>query len=284
MLHYTLNAPLFSDYAHKKRFIRLPKGTRMGYQATEPFDFPEGTVLVKNFYYPSDFRKPEGRRRILETRLLVKKEDAWKALVYQWNEAQTEAERVLTGAEVPVEWRDEHGTLQRIQYSIPSQPQCKSCHDFNGKMTPIGPTARQLHTNEQLDQWHAEGLLESLPVKRPRLADYRNEQEALNARARAWLEINCAHCHRKEGPAKNSGLYLLASQKDPYRLGVKKAPIAAGRGSGGHKYGIMPGQPDQSILVHRIESLEPGEMMPELGRKMTHEEGVALIRQWIEQM
>lgn len=117
-----------------------------------------------------------------------------------------------------------------------------------------------------------------------KLVSYDDESVAVSERARAWLEINCAHCHRADGPAKNSGLYLLSSENDPSRLGVGKAPVAAGKGSGGLLYGIVPGKPDESILQYRIESIHPGIMMPELGRSVTHEEGVALLRQWIKEM
>ncbi len=281
---YEINSPLFSDYAHKARFIRLPENSKIGYDANEVLDFPDESILVKHFYYPKDFNAPEQNLKILETRLLIKKEDEWDAIVYQWNDEQTEAERLVLGAEVPVEWTDQHGELQRINYSIPSQPQCKSCHEFNGKLVSIGPTIRQLNRGEQLSSWSARGLIDLPSEELPRLADYENESEILDSRARAWLEINCAHCHRKEGPAKNTGLYLLASEKEPYRLGVNKPPVAAGRGSANLKFGIVPGNPNESILVHRIETMEPGEMMPELGRKMQHVEGIALIRKWIEEM
>ncbi|WP_370086161.1 SO2930 family diheme c-type cytochrome [Ekhidna sp.] len=285
MFPYTINAALFSDYAFKARFIKLPDGEKISYRVNEVLDFPIGTILIKNFYYPSDFQKPDDARRILETRLLIHEAEEWKAIVYRWNDEQTQAERLILGEQVPVEWKDKEDVLQRINYSIPSQPQCKSCHDLGGKLTPIGPSARQLNRDNQLINWNEEGWIDLKEnIQLPKLTDYENVNEPLDLRARAWLEVNCAHCHRREGPAKNSGLYLLASQTDLYRLGVNKPPIAAGKGSGGLKYSIVPGNPDQSILVHRIESLEPGEMMPELGRKLTHREGVELIREWIEEM
>lgn len=284
VMPYDINSPLFSDYAFKKRFVRLPDGKLINYDSTEVLGFPIGTVLIKNFYYPKDFDQPEGARRIVETRLLIHEEKKWKAIVYEWNEEQTDAKRLILGNEVPIEWKDNQGLLQRVNYSIPSQPQCKSCHDFNGKMQPIGPTVRQLNKDGQLQSWMETGKLEKIEFDLPKLVSYSDEKEPLNLRARAWLEVNCAHCHRSEGPAKNSGLYLLASQKDMYRLGVNKPPIAAGKGSGGLRYSIVPGSPDRSILVHRITTMEPGEMMPELGRKMVHQEGVELVRKWIEEM
>jgi len=106
----------------------------------------------------------------------------------------------------------------------------------------------------------------------------------LDQRARAWLEINCAHCHNPDGPARTSGLDLLATQTDSSKMGMRKTPTAAGRGSGGRFYDIVAGKPDASILVYRIESKEPGVMMPELSRRLIDEEGVKLIRAWIASM
>jgi len=129
-------------------------------------------------------------------------------------------------------------------------------------------------------------VLSNLPdiKKVTALVNYDDATTALDLRARAWLEINCAHCHRADGPAKNSGLHLLASETNLSKLGVGKAPVAAGKGSGGLQYDIVPGKPDQSILQFRIESVHPGIMMPELGRSITHMEGVELVRKWIEEM
>src|ERR1700728_112657 len=123
------------------------------------------------------------------------------------------------------------------------------------------------------------------PSGAPRLAAWDDPKSGtLDARARAWLEINCAHCHNPGGPARNSGLDLLASQHNPTAFGIYKVPVAAGPGSGGRQYDIVPGRPDQSIVAYRIASTHPRVMMPELGKRMVHEEGVALVRQWIAEM
>jgi hypothetical protein len=68
------------------------------------------------------------------------------------------------------------------------------------------------------------------------------------------------------------------------RLGVLKSPVAAGRGSGKNRYGIVPGKPQESILVYRMESNDPGIRMPELGRQIEHQEGIALVKAWIKTM
>lgn len=295
LIPYDINTPLFTDYALKARFVKLPENIFAKYDSTEVMNFPVGTILVKNFYYQSDLTDQNSRRRIIETRLLVHKEIGWDALVYLWNEEQTEAELIITGKSVPVSWKDQNGVLQDVNYAVPNLVQCKSCHDKSGRITPIGPSARQLNKSysyedgvmNQLDKWHETGILTGLPTaaNRPKLPVWNDsETGTLDQRARAWLEINCAHCHRPEGPAKNTGLYLTYAEKDEYRIGIQKPPVAAGRGSGGLKYAIVPGKPEQSIIALRISSTDPGVMMPELGRKMKHEEGVQLISDWIKQM
>ncbi len=95
---------------------------------------------------------------------------------------------------------------------------------------------------------------------------------------------NCSHCHNPVGPAQYSGLHLNVEETNQYHLGTFKSPVAAGTGSGGRRYGIVPGEPDESILEYRMRSLKPGEIMPEYGKSLVHKEGLALIRQWITQM
>ena len=139
----------------------------------------------------------------------------------------------------------------------------------------------------QLEKWQQEGWFEHYPglEKAPKIAVWDDPATgSLDARARAWLDINCAHCHNPKGPASTSGFFLDIHQEDPAVYGVMKTPIAAGRGSGGRDYDIVPGKPNKSILYYRLVSTDPGIMMPELGRKMAHKEGIALIRQWIKEM
>jgi len=111
-----------------------------------------------------------------------------------------------------------------------------------------------------------------------------NEEAALEGRARAYLDINCAHCHKSSGSASNSGLWLDWNVKDPVKWGVGKHPTAAGRGSGDSLVVIAPGFPEKSIMTYRMESREAGVAMPELGRALSDEEGVALIEAWIARM
>lgn len=289
---YEVNAPLFSDYAEKARFIYLPEGARLGYHPDGSFDFPDGAVIIKNFYYWKDARQPKMGRKILETRLLLKENGEWKALEYLWNDSQAEAVLEVAGASFPHQWVNAGGKKQEITYIAPNLNQCKGCHSYDGAFVPIGVTARQLNRMEQgenqLLRWQREGRLQLpdgfAPEQAPRLSDYRLAETELNAAARGYLDGNCAHCHNPHGPASTSGMYLEYNQTEPERIGIGKPPVAAGRGSGSRKYGIVPGKPQESILLFRMESDDPGIRMPELGRQLPHAEGIALIKNWIKNM
>jgi uncharacterized repeat protein (TIGR03806 family) len=295
VIPYDINSPLFSDYAEKVRFIWIPEGATGIYNDSTFFDLPVGTVLIKNFYYPDDFRVDSGPVRIIETRLLVHNENGWRGLPYIWNEAQTEAHLQLAGGEANIEFINKNGQPVQVNYLIPNTNQCQSCHFHYDKQVPIGPAARHLNKSflyedgrqNQLVKWAEAGYLEGIPdpVHAPKMADYRNyESESIDNRARAYLDINCGHCHNPGGAANTSGLFLHVDEDNPTALGIMKPPVAAGKGSGGKSFSIVPGNPDDSILLYRMESTEPGILMPELGRTLVDEEGAALIREWIESL
>lgn len=165
VLPFDLNSALFSDHAHKLRTVWMPAGHSARYQPESAFDFPEGSILSKTFYYP----KAEGgalrqtttaepgspgdgldlsRVRLVETRLLVRRAEGWVALPYVWNEAQTEATLERTGDLKPVELVDDAGRRQRFTYVVPDENQCAACHvtDLKQKaFLPLGPKARHLN-------------------------------------------------------------------------------------------------------------------------------------------
>jgi uncharacterized repeat protein (TIGR03806 family) len=279
---YTLNSPLFSDYASKLRFVRLPEGQSVAYNPDSVLQFPVGTAIVKTFYYPVDERNPKKGRRLMETRVLLHEAKGWVALPYIWNKEQTDAVLEVAGGSDQVSWIDGAGKKQSFEYQVPNMNQCKGCHERSGEMTPIGPSVRQLNDGHQLQNWATAGLLKDLPKDHiPALVNYSNTSASLDDRVKAYLDINCAHCHNPTGPARSSGLYLTWDSKDRTAYGFFKVPVAAGRGSGNLSYDIVPGKPEQSILHYRMASRDPGVMMPELGRQLTHHEGVELVRNWI---
>ena len=292
---YSVNSQLFADYALKRRFIKLPEGIPAAYYPNKTFAMPVGTIIAKTFSYPRDMRDVSLGEKLLETRLLIRGKAGWGGLTYVWNFKQTEAFLEVAGHNTVNTWVDLAGNIQVNDYMIPNTNQCKQCHTLNGKMVPIGIRARHLNRNQdyaggsenQLAYWSRTGMLTGAPSSEeaPRLADYDDPTTgSVDERARAWLEVNCAHCHTKGAPSWNTGLDLMAAQTDSSLFGVYKSPTAAGRGTGGHQYDVVPGKPEESILIYRVASTEPDVAMPELGRSMVHTEGVELVWKWIEGM
>lgn len=288
---YDMATPLFTDFALKFRYVFVPPGQAATYDADEAFAFPVGSALIKTFAYPADFARPGEAIRMVETRVLLHGEDGWKAFAYVWDEAQTDATLKLAGAKLPMAFRDAAGKEVSFTYAVPNKNQCKGCHALNGAVTPIGPKARNLNraadhgagAENQLAQWTRLAILSGAPdpATAPAVPDWRDETQPVDARARAWLDVNCAHCHRAEGPASNSGLFLTWGESDPTALGIGKRPVAAGRGAGDLEFDIAPGEPERSILHRRTASVEPGVMMPELGRSLSDPDAVALLARWI---
>ncbi|MDZ4775478.1 MAG: SO2930 family diheme c-type cytochrome [Alphaproteobacteria bacterium] len=273
---YDLASPLYSDGAIKQRYVFLPRGVRAHFRSAGAFEFPVGAVLVKTFAFPA--YTPGRAFRAIETRLLIRKRDGWTAETYVWNAEGTAAHRQVAGSQVSV-----RVGARDIAYAIPNRNQCKGCHAVNGDLMPIGPSAAHFQLTladvpSTLERWRDSGLIEGAP------ATAREVISGTDARARAYLDINCAHCHSPAGPANTSGLDLRAAQADPAQWGVRKRPIAAGRASGDLAFAIDPGRPERSILLHRMESTDPGVMMPELGRSTIDAEGVELVRKWISEM
>lgn len=250
--------------------------------------------------------------RLLETRLLIHQQTGWQALPYVWNEEQTEAYLALSGDwinlsavhddtynKATAQSNNRQGNnpqAQIVDYIVPDANQCSGCHAVDhsaGEPIPIGPKARHLNLSletdktsiHQLEYWHEQGLLASIPQTiQAKHQDQTNTIPTLADKARAYLDINCGHCHNKTGAADTSGLFLDIHTGYSRALGLCKPPVAAGKGSGNLQYAIVPGDPEHSILVYRMNSLNPAEMMPELGRSLVHQEGVQLIQQWISHM
>ncbi len=291
---YSLRTPLFSDYAEKLRTVSMPEGTRAAWAGDAVFEFPVGTIISKTFFYSIKDGQRVARDTpymadgikalntesawLVETRLLVRAASGWIALPYVWNDAQDEAYLNITGELVRFDVRTPDGIVQPANYLIPSRNQCASCHARrnSGGIHPIGPKA----WNVDLAHWRGLGRL----VIDSAMTDSPMTDDREIPHARRYLDVNCAHCHSDEGAGDTSGLFLGVSETDPIRLGVCKRTIAAGQGTGGHTYGIVPGNASASILIYRMNTGNPAEMMPEIGRSLVHSAGVSLISEWISDM
>lgn len=295
--------PLFTDYAGKLRTMWLPAGRQASLRDGE-LEFPAGSILSKTFYYPTgadgvllessaDPGELDRRQhRMIETRLLVRREDGWHAMAYVWNEEQSEAFLRVAGASVPVSLQRASGDEDFV-YFVPNENQCAGCHVTahpDGPLHPLGAVPEQLAATaaagggpSHLQAMQARGWLGEAPVQFA-AASWRDGEAELDSRALAYLNIHCGHCHNPDGAADTSALVLDGRHRNPIELGVCKTPVAAGGGAGDLLYGIHPGAPERSIFLYRMESSEPDEMMPELGRSLAHEEGIALIRDWVAAM
>lgn len=309
VIPYDLNTPLFTDYAGKLRTVWVFGGEAAIYSDDAVFDFPEGTVITKTFYYekgagPNQVLKSDivlgaatqldlAKTQLVETRILVRRADGWDGLPYVWNDEQTEAYLKRTGDVKRFTLVD--GDDQKdFPYIVPNVNQCAGCHATDSAsrdLQPIGPKARHLDRDyeyedavqNQLDYWTSAGLLEGRKAMSGAAnVNWLDINETISNRARAYIDINCSHCHSETGPADTSGLHLTPDTPVGPHLGLCKTPIAAGRGTGDRQYGIVPGNADRSIFAYRMASTDPAIMMPELGRALVHEEGVALIKAWID--
>jgi uncharacterized repeat protein (TIGR03806 family) len=270
---YDVRNPLFTDNAIKARAIRVPTGLSGRYTSTGAFELPVGTIAMKSFGYPRD----DGSTRWIETRLMVKQQAGWRGYAYQWNDAHTEATHVRGGAIVDV-----GGPGRPAAHVIPREDQCSACHGAGERMAPIGLRAEQLNRpitygdgeQEQLVRWAALGLIRDVPpvAEIPRAASWKDPTTGTTAeRARGYLDGNCAHCHNESGIAKGTDLFLglhVASTRAP---GECKPH--------GEGYDVVPGDPERSFLVHRLESTDAELVMPPIGRSLVDDE--ALVRSWI---
>jgi uncharacterized repeat protein (TIGR03806 family) len=292
VIPYELNMPLFTDYASKSRFIWMPQGKSAEYKEEDTFVFPLGTIISKTFYFQGasigDSAVPH---KLIETRLLINTSNGWVALPYIWDKDLQEARLEITGGKQNLTYQDSGGASHKLNYIIPNTNQCKGCHENQKQIQPIGPKAKNLNktfayadgTENQLIKWKQVGYLSGLPEDIKKVKAFPSLTSTdISDRARGYLDVNCGHCHNPTGPANTSGLMLNYTETDRKKIGFCKTPVASGKGSGNLLYDIVPSKPNESILLHRMISNEPDIMMPELGRSVIHEEGVELIRKWIE--
>ena len=300
MIPYSLISTLHSDYSDKFRFLYVPPATPAHYRSEGLLDLPVGSALVKTFSYPAS-DSANAPNHLLETRLLVHTEDGWQARVYIWNREQTQAHYKVGGKSINIDWLSVGGDPTPLRYRVPNLNQCKGCHSKDQVMVPIGPRARNLDfafdydsvpgfaatgiegRRNQLKVWAELGALADLP-RHPghrKSVSWGDRNADLQARARAYLDINCGHCHQPGGAANSSGLFLNLEESRRVHLGIGKKPTATGRASGGRPYSLVPGQPEQSILLYRMQSDKPGTQMPEISLTRPHAEGIELIRDWI---
>lgn len=289
VLPYDLNSPLFSDYAHKKRFLWMPNDVKATYvDDYSALDFPTGSVLIKNFYYENI--QPDNNTKILETRLMYKKDDGWHFAKYVWNDEQTDAVFTNDGSFVDLTWT-EGGQTKTTNYRIPSQAECFTCHNKFGTPLPIGPKPQNLNKNylyeegsrNQLDKWINQGYLDSdIPQTIDSTVDWSDPSKGIEMRVRSYLDINCAHCHSEESYCEYRPMRFAYHENDnDTNKGVCVDPETQ---IPPYNKIVSPGNSTQSIIHFRLSTTEEQYRMPLLGRTIKHDEGVRLIEEWINSL
>ena len=169
---FQLSSSLFVDYSEKQRLIKIPEGQTIIYLDNDLPNFPEGTIIVKTFYYYNDERDTTKGKNLIESRLLNLKEGEWNDATYIWNQQQTDADLNLARKDITVSNTILDGSSRTLSYRVPSQSDCIACHQTNSEVMPIGPKIRNLNTMveinnqsiNQLTHFQSIGLLQDFNV------------------------------------------------------------------------------------------------------------------------
>ncbi len=292
---YEVNAPFWSDGATKTRFIRLPPGERIAFASRGPWGFPDETLLIKNFYLDL-VRGDPASRRIIETRFLIKRvgTPGWDGYSYLWNEAGTDATLLADSTTVTYvidDPQDPVGFLLQ-EYYFPARQDCEVCHT-KGAGYVLGVHTAQLHSDAEQNQLHTlaqQGLFtEELPAdltsassvessSLPRLPNPFDSSVPLAQRARSYLEVNCAPCHRPESVART----IIDLRYDTPLAETNTVGAFPTLGDIGEPEAriLSPGEPQLSTLYLRLLTMGTFRMPP-LASSIIDERGADLIATWI---
>lgn len=274
LVPYGVNAALWSDGAEKERFMALPEGQRIAIAPNGHLDFPNGTVLVKNFSV--------GGRRV-ETRLFVRHDDGgWAGYSYEWNDAQTDATLLLAGKAKAVGAQT---------WSYPSRSDCVRCHteaagrslglelgQQNGDFVyaSTNRVANQLATLEHIGMFA--GPLPKPIDQLPAYPDPTRSAGTVESRARAYLHANCSFCHQPRGGGRGD-LDLRFSTSLADTRACDGDAQAGSLGVAGAKL-LAPGAPDRSLISLRARA-SGADRMPPLGTSVVDTAGVQAIDAYI---
>ena len=284
---YKVNAPFWSDGTTKTRFIRLPPGERIDFASSGPWGFPDETLLIKNFYLDLVCGDPASRR-IIETRFLVKRVGApgWDGYSYLWNEAGTDATLLADSTTVTYAIDDPQDPVGFFlqEYYFPARQDCEVCHT-KGAGYVLGVHTAQLHAGAEQNQLHAlaqQGLFTGdLPAdlsSLPHLPNSFDPSVSLDQRARSYLDVNCAPCHRPESVSRT----IIDLRYDTPLAETNTIGAFPTLGDIGEPEALIlsPGEPQLSTLYLRMLTMGTFRMPP-LASSIIDERGADLIAAWI---
>lgn len=295
LLSYEINLPLWSDGASKRRWLSLPRHAETGRVVPiartwyDQWTFPAGSVFVKHFELEG--YGPGGSTHRIETRLLVQgPNDSAYGVTYKWRADQSDAELVERGFHEEVVAADSD---RKQTWFFPGPSDCLTCHNANAGFV-LGVNLRQINRQsshppgmggeDQLQAWNRCGLFEprmdetgiaSMP-RHPALDD---ESADLEARARAYLDVNCSSCHRPGEARASFDARIEAPWFARNIINGESVSVGAERAM----RIVAPGDPSHSLLLERMRSATDNRMPP-LARSIVDRTGVELIERWISQM
>jgi len=280
LIPYDLDVAFWSDGAHKLRWMALPEG-KIGFAPRGEWTFPAGTVFVKQFELATNESAPLQRRR-LETRLLVRAANgSVYGATYKWRPDNSDADLLPTNLTENILIQTATGARTQSWY-YPSREDCRTCHTDRAGLV-LGVKTRQFN-RDLLKEWNRLGLFDPPPsdavlASCEFLARADDTSRSLEDRARSYLDVNCANCHRPGGTVG----YFDARYDTPLeKQGLIDGPVLIDEGID-HARMIAPNDRWRSILYMRANTVEAFKMPP-LARQTVDQAGMALLRQWIESL
>jgi uncharacterized repeat protein (TIGR03806 family) len=267
LVPYDVRVPFWSDTAVKRRFLALPEGEAATIRPDGRLVLPVGSVLVKQFFLAD---------RPIETRLLMKYRDSqWAGYSYIWDSEGHDASLAPEAASTVRDW-------DGLSWSYPSRSNCLGCHNQD---RGLGLEVAQLDFSGEggvnpLVTLQKEGLLTGDVPAVPRLPDPAGNA-SLEARARAYLHVNCSICHSPGGPTPvDMDLGFGTPLGGAHACGI--APVDGDLGVAGVQR-IAPGDPARSMISLRMHAVGR-QHMPPIGPKLVDPVGAALIDDWIRSL
>ncbi len=276
---YEINQPFWSDYAKKKRWFAMPDLTsRINYSEQGRWNFPTGQVWIKHFDLERT-RGDEETARKLETRFLIKTDEGSYGLTYRWRDDQSDAE-LVAAAGFEEDLTIKVDGVDRVQrWSFPSRESCLTCHVAT-ENSALSFNTRQLNREGQIDDLACAGFLDATPAEATRLPKHPqidNDAVSVEARVRAYLQVNCAMCHDGSG-AGSSGDFDARITTMTDMAGLINGLASDNLGDSANRI-LIPGNEEHSILLTRLSE---GEVrMPPVGSNEIDLEAVALLKEWI---
>ena len=288
-VEFDVNVPYWSDGATKRRWIAVPNGQRITFSPTGAWTFPVGTIVVQQLDMPLTDGDPSSARR-LETRVLVQELGGWAGFVYKWNQAQTDA-TLLAGADSEILTITTSSGTRTQQYDYPSRTQCLECHT-TAASSILGVRTRQMNRvfampNATDNQLRALNHVSYFTTDIGAATQYEAYPDIADAsvpvaeRARTYLDVNCAHCHRPDGPT-GLDLDLRIDTADDLMNAIDRTPQAGDLGIANARI-IAAGAKESSVLWERMRRLDANRMPP-LASHRVDDTGVALVGEWIDSL